>query len=306
VFVAVVGLAMLAVAHWVDDGTARAWWSGVLVNVGTAVVLLGPLYFLTERLGRRIEGVRQETAMRVGDLTERVETFERDVDRRLDDVAASVNRRLAEERERDASALDDLGEQMTRPVLVDAMSRALALGVIGERRGPRVPVAEDADVFLRFDYRPDDGEPWGAVEMLALCLETSDGSVLDRVEWKDNSDPTDVLVHLGRGVHRVTTQVDLDVEWCMTRLRDTLQVAWQSEQLRPILQLCPPQWVVTESGASAYGQDSGFHYTVLKNDVDSMFHHVLEKPWVDRDSFEDACRVVPHICAPDFDDSPPW
>lgn len=301
-----VGLAILAAAYVVEDGSSRAWWSGVLVNGGTAVVLLGPLWFLTERLGRRIEGVRQETATRVGDLTARVETFERDVDRRLDDVAAAVTRRLADERARDASALDDLGEEMTRGVLVDALSRARDLGVISERRGPRVAVADGASVYLRFDYSSPDADPWGAGDRVEVCIEQHDGTVVERVEWTAESDATDILVRLGRAVLRVTTRIDLDVAWCMTRLQDTLQVAWQSEQLRPILQLCPPQWVVTENGASAYGQSSEYAYTVLKNRIQELYNHVLSKPWVDRDSFDDACAVAPYICAPTFGDGPAW
>lgn len=303
--VSVGGLGALIAALWLTDAGLGEWAAGVLVNLGAAVLLVVPLYLLNRRLDARIENVRAETKASVEALTDRVSTVEHEVGLRIDDVAASVSKRLAEERVQDLAAFDSLVEMPTWQTVREALRRADALGLISRERGPRVCVSEEWRVFLRIDfqsrYTVEVGGPDGYI---TLTIESFDGGKIDQITWERGENFEEVMVRVGRAVQRLTSGTNWDIRAFFNELRDALAVAHTSPERRPVWQLCPPQWIVTDRSVVSYGNGRGPYGVAipdLKNDP-HLSVHVREKPWVDVDSFEKA----EHVGITLFEEPPPF
>jgi hypothetical protein len=101
------------------------------------------------------------------------------------------------------------------------------------------------------------------------------------------------MVRVGRAVQRAASGDEFKVESYFGGLRDALTVAYSHPDRRPVWQLCPPQWVVTRTGLAAYGDGRGPYVVsiaALRRDP-HLSDHVREKPWVDPDSFDEACMA---------------
>lgn len=301
VLVLAAGAGLLFYSHALTDLGSGEWWAGVLVNVGTSIFLAVPLVYLALLLERRIERGQQRTDGRVAALTERVETFEGDVERRLDEVTETLASRLAEERRLDADAFRVLSETPTRARVREALIRAYELDLIGDRRGPRVGAFEDADVFVRFDFSPERTVGWYREEAFGLTVEDVTGRAVGTLDWSEDVSLDDVFAEAGRFVQRGTSRgKDLDLTFVLRGLREALEVALSTQDRRPVLQLCPPQWAVTEHGIASYG-DGRAAYTAgwdyLNAGRASIDLHA--KGWVDRDSLDDALMAAAHLRPPD-------
>ncbi|MFE9206172.1 hypothetical protein [Micromonospora sp. NPDC007230] len=286
---AVVGsvVALLAALFLTSDGLGQ-WSAGVLVNIGASVLLVVPVYLLNQRLDRRIERVRVETTSSVQELTERVETFEQEVERRIDDVAASVSSRLQEESRQDVAAFDALVETPTRESFHEAMRRANELGLISPRRGPRVCVSEEWRIFVQVDYDPDP-DIGRDFEHIMFTVEDFDGAPIELILWSADLDAAEVLFRVGRAVQAATAAAKLDVKGFLGGLRDLLTVANSHPSRRPILQLCPPQWAITPERLVSYGDHRAYGVRIYNLENDNYLATMIgEKPWVDRDSFDEA------------------
>ncbi len=160
----VVGLACLLGSLWLarmpGGGSTATWGSGLLVELGVTVLLLVPLALITMTLERDIETVRDETVASVEQvreetvasvgqvraetvasvetLTERVSSFEGDVEQPLSDIARSVNDRLISEREHEQALRDAVREVPTRQAVVEMLESAESRGLISLDRAPRV------------------------------------------------------------------------------------------------------------------------------------------------------------------------
>jgi hypothetical protein len=248
------------------------------LNVGTAIVLVVPIYLLTGRLGRRIDDVQAETATNVTALTNRVATFEEAVERRLDEVADAVANRIKAESQLDTASWDALLERPSRAVMVEALERADARGLLAPGRGPRVRVADSSDVYIGVDYEaPTELRPLE----LALVVEGLGGLFVREVRWDEATSLEEVLVLVGRAVQRAASG-DFHPAAVFSGLREMFKVASSSPDCRPILEYCPPQWVVTDRGIHTVGQPA---YGLSIPQLGGLRSHVLGKSWVDEDSF---------------------
>jgi hypothetical protein len=286
------GLGTLFTALGLTHSGTREWGAGVLVNVGASILLVVPIYLLNRRLDNRIEEVRVETRSSVEALTDRVSSFEHDVERRLDDVAASVATRLEQERQQDIAAFDALANAPTRLVVHEALRRADEMGLISQRRGPRVCVSENWRRYVRIDY-DEDPDRFHGFEDITFTVENFDGEALDVIPWPADQDIEEAMVRVGRAVQRVTSGDDLDVKSLLDGLRDVLTVAHTHPDRRPVWQLCPPQWVVTETLVQTYGDAPHYGVSIKNLKIDPhMPRHVSQKTWVDPDSFDEAYAVA--------------
>jgi hypothetical protein len=288
----VVGAALLVTSWLTAHVAGREWVSDVLVNGGTAVLLFAPFYWLTRGLDRHIEEVRQETATSVEGLTERVTRFESDVDRRLEEVAASVSQRLADERAADSASIERLRTAPSRPAVVEALSRATELGLVVAAHPPRVAVSDRQRLYLSVKYETED-EGWHrADDELVFALENIAGTPQEWIPWSVDESVDDVFVRIGRALQKMTGE-DLDVARYFDDLADLLSVAQAHPARRPIVQICPPQWAITTRGVERYDapHEYGFTHEKLASDT-GLTRHIAEKQWGDVDSFEEAYMVA--------------
>ncbi|MEU8152704.1 hypothetical protein AB0B94_03445 [Micromonospora sp. NPDC048986] len=288
----IAGIGTLLGAFALTSDGAGDWTAGVLVNVGASVILIVPVYLLSKRLDERIEQVGSETQSSVQALTDRVETFEQDVERRIDDVAASVSARLLQESQADAAAFEALGSMPSRDAVLRALRRANGLNLISQRRGPRVCVSEEWRLFVQISY---DEEPdyFRGEEDVTFTVESYDGTAVEIVPWGESDDVETVLVKLGRILQKSTASHQLDVKALFEELSEALAVAQTDPDRRPIWQLCPPQWAVTAHGITTYG--SAPHYVASVDALEMNSHlatHIAEKTWVDEDSLDEAVGVA--------------
>jgi hypothetical protein len=221
-----------------------------------------------------------------------VARFESDVDRRLDEVAESVSRRLAAERAADNAAFERIRETPSRQAVVEALRRAMELGLIEYSRPPRVDVSSRDAVYLSVCYAPEDETGIGADEELTFALESAQGVAHDRIQWPESESIDDVFVKIGRGLQRVTGE-DIDVATFFATLADVLLIAKSNPDLRPIVEICPPQWAITRTGVYRYDSRFayGFSHEKLAQDF-GLTRHIAEKPWGDPDAFDAAVDIA--------------
>ncbi|SCL38435.1 hypothetical protein GA0074692_5010 [Micromonospora pallida] len=269
---------LLAALPFTSDGLG-AWGAGVLVNIGASVLLVVPVYVLNRRLDNRIERAQDETRSSVNALADRVSGFEKDVERRLEDVAKSVSARLAEEREQDRVAFDGLLEGASRKTFEDALRRAHDLGLIQAKRGPRVCVSRAWDLYVRVDFddenvvRTNGGWGIGKGELIEFVVERLNGKVLEVVPWPAGEDLREVMVRVGRALERGGSGAEFDVRKLFQGYREALAVAGSHPSRRPVWEVCPPQWVVTPQGIAAYGDGPPFVAPVDElRPVNSLYH----------------------------------
>ncbi|MDX2974490.1 hypothetical protein [Kribbella solani] len=315
----IVGAAMLLgsflLARLPINHPAAAWLSSVLVELGGAVLLLVPLYLVTLTLERDIDSVREETvasvdqvradtASSVDALTERVTSLRSDVERRLDDVVASVSQRLAQEKFRESVIRDALRKAPTREKVIDALRTGVARTWISESHPPRVAASNPWGLHVVF--RLTESGYVGGRPDLVLTVEDLGGTEVAWVEWGE-SEPIDaVMVLLAQKIESEAGE-HLDVANIFTGLAELLETASTDSDRRPIVQLCPPLWAVTIHGIVAYG-DGRFPYEISHSRLrsDRIAQDMAQKTWSDSGSFDLARSVATALFPEQGPDEPPF
>lgn len=269
---------------------AAQWWFNVLISVGSAILLVVPLFVFTRVLDQHISEVRTETTTRVDALRDRVSSFEDEIERRLDDVARSVSAQLAEESDSDLKAFDALATTPSREGLEDALRRARELDLLDEGAPPRVRVSDSEWSYVVVDLGPFPGY---SKEITCFHVEDLHGDESAEIPWAPERSMDEIMVRIGRAVQARSGRPNFDVAVFFRGLRDILKVAYNSPERRPIVELCPPQWAVTDRGIVTYGDAPLYRAPLQKLRDDPHFsQHVRRKPWVDAESFERAEMAV--------------
>ena len=214
-----VGVVMLAVS--LVFTSAAEWGAAVLVNVGATALLVIPIYVVTRQLDRRIGEVQDETRSSVENLVERVDAFEGEVERRLDEVAASVSSRLANEQAEDLASFDALLNAPTRAAVEKALGRAFELDLITQVPVPRVAI-DGSDLYIGISLDPE-GER-GAPAEITFTIEETDGTGLEDIPWSSSDTVDNMMVRVGRSMQRFGF-VNSDVATLFQGLREMLRVA---------------------------------------------------------------------------------
>jgi hypothetical protein len=294
------GLAMLAVSFLLPRirgaGATASWLSGLLLELGAAVLLFVPLYLITLTLERDIDAVREETVASVdrvreattssvAALTERVSSFEGDIERRMEDLVASVSERLAEERDRDVEVREALRKkEPTWSGLLEALDRAMDQGLITDSHPPRVVGGPDLwgpHVSVIVGGDPELPEMH---RLLRFRVESLQGKRIQTVEWYRDDSLTDVMVRVARIVEGATGGPFRLADF-FPDLSRLLEVASSAPERRPIVQLCPPLWAVTTRGVVPYGRKDVRVWTHEQVSGPRIAQDMATKPWSDEESF---------------------
>ena len=285
----VVGILILLAAFWLTSDSPADWLAGTLVNVGASVVLIVPIYLLTKRLDERIGQFSSETQASVRALADRVETFEQDVERRIEDIAGAVEERLEQERQADAAAFEALRENPSRRVVLEALWRAKDLQLISTKRGPRVRISPTWHIFVRFNLQPN---PFPGESVISFTVEDYHGNALKVVPWPEVEDTATTLTKLARSIEANIGEAP-NITSVFHGLFEIIRVAQSDVARRPIWQLCPPQWVIAETGIVTYGSARVYDISMhqLANDK-SLSNHMHRKEWIIADSFDEAAALA--------------
>ncbi|MGI5243159.1 hypothetical protein [Dactylosporangium sp. CA-139066] len=326
----------VGVLVWSWSARGDGWLSGLLVNVGTALVLFAPLLLVGWHIERRLDevsagqaqiGERQEkTAASIATLAEEVSQTQAELRRTRDELSQAVADRLAATRDADQAMFAEVGEVPTHGTLFTALVRADKLGLTA-RPGCRVPV-HHTNLHLRFvtpttaDQFQEEPDPWDALDMQ---LEAVNGDVVARLSWPQDQLAEDFLVGLAEAVVEVG-QYPGDRRFDAVRvfhdLGELLGLVYRSATggsvvpLNGVVQFCPPQWVVTDRALVSVGKPGGgYSISVSRIDESQWPKHMAGKPWLDEDSFDvayeaaaalyGARRLAVQPPGPD-DDEPPF
>lgn len=310
-----------------------SWWSGALVNAGTALVLFAPLVLFGRHIERRFDEVqatqaqieqRQDAASAsIATLAEEVSSTQAELRSTREQLNAAVAGRLSAMRQKDRNAFGDVEAAPSHDVLFTALIRAAELNLT-TATGCRVPV-DNTNLFLwfetptthdRFQDEPDPDED------LYLRLEYTDGGEAGRLAWSKKETAEDFLVVLSEAVVRAGHYPGdnlFDAGRVLGDLRELLELAYESatggsvEPLTGVVQFCPPQWVVTERALVSTGKRSGYSIPLSRIHED-WSSQMSGKPWLDRDSFDAALEAASGLYGrrrmavkpPGFDDEPPF
>lgn len=251
-----VGMGIVAVATHLANGWADSnYWSSVLVNLGTTVLLAGFLVWLERRFVVTAQRVAAETATVVA--TEAATTVAQEATRNLSARLDSLQDRLQGEREERArqqdSAVAALSSEASRAAVVTALSTAADVGASTNRVFVTAGSGPDAPVVAFELVVPDDEE-----DDLGLQLLVETGNGWHRtIEWPIDEDPVRVLAHLeteimraGQGDRLRSFQADRLFSLLHAGLRDAIAGrrgdadAWRSTST--LLDVIDEDWIVSE------------------------------------------------------------
>lgn len=313
--------AALAVFNTRSTSPLAIWGGNTLITVGGAVLLVVPFEWITGRLSRRVEevhdevgvvrqdtssavrAVEQETRQRVAEVRDEVEDVKRQVSS-LTDYADRVAQGLQEEKDEDLRAYRALGEaEPTREALLDAMRRATRRGIPSERfGGVRAEMHEGHDDYILLAYR---AETDFDKEGIFFHLVEVGGLQISSVEWRADASAEEVTRELARALDAAGREGQLtanDLTRWWSRIAETLVVGASHPKRRKIIEVCPPQWVVTDDGVGPYPDRPLRFMPGAQVRSDSSIQAVAQWPWVHFDSFDKAAAVWVML----FGKTDPW
>lgn len=281
-----------------------SWPSGFLVEVGATFLLFGPLLLVQKRIERRIAQVQksqreieasQETvASEISALSDELADTRDQLRATHERLTDTVITRLAAKRDRDWDRFKAVDEQPSAEIIGDALTRAIELGLI-PTSGCRVELF-DTYLYVRFmTLKGADGSP-----IVPLILETQDGSPIGKVTLAGSQETEDVLVELGELVQArgfYPGDMAFDPGRIFADLRFLLELAHTRatgdngirDPLGRLVQLCPPQWAITEHAITSI-KDMPYQIQLDRLNELDWWDHMHAKPWVDRLSFGQAFR----------------
>lgn len=231
----------------------RPWAAGLLLNMGSAVVLFGPLLALTALFSRHVARGERRRDVRVEQLAAEVGQVQRDVATALEELSERALRRLAVDRAGEEATIAAVAADPRPPRIAEALALAAAMHLTSAR-GPRVPIF-DTSLFARWQAASlDGGRDGGAVE---VTVERPDGRALQLLTWQAPQTAEDLGYELGK-VLLARGQYPGDIAYApgmMFRdLHHLLDLAyraatgagWLVDPIGPIVQLTGDRWAITD------------------------------------------------------------
>jgi hypothetical protein len=200
--------ALFLLLSWIDRGDS--WRSGMLVNLGTTLLLFGPLFLIERRIEHRLDDV-QETQSKVTErqqiiesrqvaseaemarLTDEMVTARAEFQSAKEALAAELSSRLSKIRDTDRSLFHAIEEQPSRDAIFNGLIRASSMGLISTR-GCRIPLG-NTNMHVNFHaVEGDPQNPWGDVEdRMEVVLEYVNAENISTILWEQEKSVTDIL-----------------------------------------------------------------------------------------------------------------
>jgi hypothetical protein len=280
------GVCTIFVGSLVRGDYAQQVWQ----NIGAALVLFGPLYWVQSMLERGLREVRQQeqhTRSSVEQLSHEIEAIRQQTTASLDDLRQVTLENVQERRRTDEDAFRRFEKAPTFQSIVELLDRARELGAVSER-GVRVGLPATS-FRLRFPVstRRDDG----SVPVLDVGIEEEDGTLphdataapiavrgQQPVPWSADTSAdawaASVAPELQK-LNRYPGDEQFDPAGALQRLTALLRVAVEARTrptsaaippLRPIIEMPNDDWVITEDGLQSPTSERCFNIKDLFGD----------------------------------------
>lgn len=315
---------------WSRLSQQSAWWSGLLLQFGSTLFLVVPLAILSHGIETRIDTVREQqeristrqeqTASDVARLTEEVAQTQADLRLTREQLSEVVRQRIATMKDRDSALFKEVGETPSRINVLDSLLRAQRIGIISDQ-GCRINLF-DTERYLRF--KPEWSDPITSQseepDVIELTLEEMDATPLSRIQWDDESNPSDVAIRIVEAMQASGTypgDAVFDAGNIFADLSALLSLGHNSATsgkiypLKHIIQLCPPQWAICDDGV--YATKDAPYKIAARRLTENWISHMAEKSWVDINSLDEAVTTCGELyesgalaVKPPHTDEPPF
>jgi hypothetical protein len=278
-----VGIGMM-LAGWRSQGYASATW----LQVGSAFLLVAPLYYLTRLLGQQVQRVQQSTAQ----VANRVEHAEATL-ARLEDLTARTEEQAVALTEADQRAVDVFENEFGWRAVHDLLARGRKLDAIAIG-GVRVRVPH---MWERVRFVPPPGEGSTPDERLRIVVEGLGGDEKGLVEWRDGEPAEAMTQRLVEELQRIDRfpAGGFDVTAMLRQLLTTVEIAVRNRReglgldLAPLVEVFGTQWAITTFGL----QRLDLAYPIPHADLEPDTRiHVSRKSGIDQDDFDEAFRAA--------------
>jgi hypothetical protein len=276
----VAGALMIFVGSLVRGEYAPQVW----VQLGSTVVLFGPLYWLQWIFERGVKEVRQEareTRSSVEHLSHEIETIRQQAVASLEDLRGVALENVERRRQTDEEAFKRFEAEPTFDNVTGLIHRAWELGAISDR-GVRVRLP-GTTLRLRFPLpgRPDNGsspalqvgleEEDATLPHDATAPETSVRGQLP-VPWSPTQSASDWAADLAPRLQRLNRYPGddrFDPAGALQQLMHLLRLAIEARtrppsadapmpRLKPVIEMPNDAWVITEDGLQSLASDTAF------------------------------------------------
>lgn len=299
-----VGVLVLFGGLFVDDG---AYAQGLLLNVGTGMVLFAVLYLIQLRILDRVEEVENHTDQAVQGLSREVEVVRDEVHSaqiKLGELGEQTRGILAEQADATSEAFDAFRDDITCETTVAILDEGVRVRGVS-RNGVRVEVP-NSTLWLRFNVvsmepvAPDLSSTSASGNAVWLALEEIGGTRVGDFVWERSESATETMVTLAQRLQQLGAYPggeSFSPDDIFSSLQRVLKIAVGARtrssrypaDLGPLIEVPNQQWAITEAGLECLER----RYVIPRGRLDEPWGaHMATKPWIDMDQFDWAFTIA--------------
>jgi hypothetical protein len=277
--VTIAGIALVA-SGWVIQG--KAYVPGLLMQLGTAMMLLVPLALLGFMLENRMRQAEEEIRATAA---------------QLDSLTAVTRQRLAEHQRQREELLDAAQRDPTQGTVLVLLKEAEEIGAVVPS-GARVALPGSS---LRLRFRPDGTD-------VVAQVEEAGGRVLGTVPWH----ATESAAAFARRVAQDLRTRDgypgdrgFDPSAVLRELLKVIRIAIEARSgerphdLGPLIELPNDQWAISSDGLFSLQRPYHIPAQRLIGSHENWPTYMRTQAWVDAPAFEEAYLLARQLLRPD-------
>lgn len=254
----------------------------VVVNIGTAIALIGPIYVAERALSRRI-GIASQSADAAKVSADDARDAAGEALAQVGELSASVRQRLEDVRADDRDLRTRASTGHDQADLVALYDKAAGNNSI-DRLGLRIPGPDPIDwwIRIRVAHRAENGSP---VDLVELTFEDPDlHTVGQGAIWSPGEPVAEVFVRLAGDLHEAgawpgdvafdAEKILSEVTRALARVIDIRTGPRGDPRVRPIASLVGDSWAVTRGGLDSLRSADVF---ADANELVGDTHHAFQR-----------------------------
>ena len=267
---------------------SNPWISGVLINVGTTILLFVPLLFFARHMEARLDKARADTQ-------EAIKEIDANVQKQVRDLKAEFRALQTEQLEAQDRILSDILTEPSARTLSTAIRHFSQTCLISSRKGIRISLSPD--VYMRI-------EAYGSESTVHCKLEDLAGARMEiggARRWSDKQSAGEFLSEIldfleSRSAIR---RSDFDPEAVFIEVTKLIQSALKARQFStgedrgPAVELSKPQWLLYEDCIGNLGPEGRpYQVNYARFKEQNWRVRMGRKTWVDYESFDRAMFIA--------------
>lgn len=297
VLFALTSLVML-IASWV---LRDSWWGDLLLQVGSAAILLVPFLLFTKWLENQLSKSNETTQAAISSTQRAVEHLEQevakaDMARTPSEIDGLIAKRLDEERQPDRTIFEALAGAPSREDIRVALRRALELEIIASF-GVRVPFMDGSGLYLWFPY---DEHPSGS-DLFTVIAQKWDLERVTEFQWEPGVSTVDFFSSMAAELRETPYWVG-DTAFrpaaALPKLSETLLfgheaiINAETDRTSRIFEIIEDDWIVAEDALLHWKSPAHYIIPYSKLNECNWETHMRGKRWVDQAVFQNSLDVA--------------